>query len=463
VTVPELVGLDESGAIDALLQAGLEPGERSEASDDTVPAGTIVAQDPAADTEVGQGSAVDYVVAAGPPVASFGEGGTLENDQVAGQLDGVAATIPAIRELDLEGTPYDGASNNQQRAILADRASIVHDIDELQGEERALKRLGLLPSNADLGVLLDQVYGQIVPVAYVEGQGSMSVRDQADDLGPPQRAAAAREFGRATTDQAFGIDGTRPGPRETDAAMAAVALEQGDATAVMLEWIEASLSGNARSNALGQVVPGDDGLFASLPPVIAREYELPYLDGRAFVDALRRDGGWAAVDDAWSAPPTSTEQILHPGRYPDDDPVDVSLDGLDAVLGDGWSEQWQQTMGEARLGVWLADGVAPERSGPTAPPETARSGAATGWGGDRLMSLGGPGDSWAVVWQTEWDSGDDASQFASAAADVLSDLAGAHAVVGADIAGGLSAPVLVIVTSDPDTLADVQTSLGIEG
>ena len=199
-----------------------------------------------------------------------------------------------------------------------------------------------------------------------------------------------------------------------------------------------------------------------MPPILAREYELPYLDGRAFVDALRAGGGWDAVDDAWSDPPRAPSRSCIRGGIPTTTPSTSRLAGLESTLGDGWSEQWQQTMGEARIGVWLADGAAPDRPGPTAPPDMVRAGAAAGWGGDDLVSLAGPGDSWAIVWQTEWDSADDASQFASAAVDVVSDLPGAHAVLDADVAGGLSAPVLVLVTSDADTLAAVSQALGFD-
>ena len=50
-----------------------------------------------------------------------------------------------------------------------------------------------------------------------------------------------------------------------------------------------------------------------------------------------------------------------------------------------------QTMGELDISVLLGD---------------AEDGAAAaeGWGGDRLVSLDGPDGSWAVVWQTAWDS-----------------------------------------------------------
>jgi hypothetical protein len=45
----------------------------------------------------------------------------------------------------------------------------------------------------------------------------------------------------------------------------------------------------------------------------------------------------------------------------------------------------------------------------------------------------------------------------------MEDLAGAHFVLGADIAGGLQAPVLVLVASDADTLGSIQAALGVGG
>jgi hypothetical protein len=141
--------------------------------------------------------------------------------------------------------------------------------------------------------------------------------------------------------------------------------------------------------------------------------------------------------------------------------VEIGLEDVSARMGDGWSRQWRQTMGEARIGVWLADGAPPDRRSEIAPPDLPRAGAAAGWGGDELVSLVGPGDSWAIVWQTEWDSPDDASQFSAAATEVLSGLTGAHAIAAVDVAGGLSAPVLLLITSDPDALAAAQAAFDL--
>ena len=71
-----------------------------------------------------------------------------------------------------------------------------------------------------------------------------------------------------------------------------MALEQGDGTAVMLDW--PSVSGVTDQAAVDDViVPGDDGLLASMPQLLQREYSLPFLEGRLFVDRLRESGGWA--------------------------------------------------------------------------------------------------------------------------------------------------------------------------
>ncbi len=130
-------------------------------------------------------------------------------------------------------------------------------------------------------------------------------------------------------------------------------------------------------------------------------------------------------------------------------------------LGSGWKEQWQQTMGELRIGVWLANGQAGEQSGPKAAIKLPKANAAAGWGGDRLVSLNGPDGQWAIVWQTKWDSQQDIDQFVNAANAVVADLAGAHAVLADDVSSGTSNPALVLLTGSEDTLVSVADALGV--
>ena len=74
VAVPDLVGMTESGAANALEQAGLKVGKVVSVQTDEGPAGTVVAQDPAAGTEVAEGELVALTLSSGaspsPPAAS---------------------------------------------------------------------------------------------------------------------------------------------------------------------------------------------------------------------------------------------------------------------------------------------------------------------------------------------------------------------------------------------------------
>jgi eukaryotic-like serine/threonine-protein kinase len=70
VQVPDVTGKTQSEATKALEDAGLKAGAVTSTSDAEVPAGTVVRQDPAAGTEVDDGSAVSLVVSSGPGTAA---------------------------------------------------------------------------------------------------------------------------------------------------------------------------------------------------------------------------------------------------------------------------------------------------------------------------------------------------------------------------------------------------------
>ncbi|MEX1336409.1 MAG: PASTA domain-containing protein, partial [Candidatus Limnocylindrales bacterium] len=458
VTVPGLIGLAESEVEAALTDAELKVGARSQAENEAAP-GTVIDQSPAEGAEVDRNSTVDYAVSSGPAVEQMGLGGDLDSSEVMSQLDVIASQVEPIRELELANTPYDGSNARQHQLALAERIDILRDPDAIQAEERALKRLGLLDDSDDLAELLERLYGQPLPVAYFEDDGHLSVLEDIDALGGSERAQAAREMDRALVDQAFGLESSRIGDKSIgDEALAVYALEQGDGTAAMIDWAAAHGNKN-RTNDV--IVPGDDAVFASMPLILQREYSLPFLEGRIFVDRLQDSGGWAAVNAAWGRPPESTEQILHPKLYPDERPTTVVMDGIAGRLGDGWTGQWQQTMGELRIGVWLANGAAGEQSGPRAAVKLPRANAAAGWGGDRLVSLNGPDGQWAIVWQTKWDSQQDIDQFVNAADQVIADLDGAGLVTQADVSSGVSNPALVLIASSDETLASVAEAFGV--
>jgi hypothetical protein len=120
----------------------------------------------------------------------------------------------------------------------------------------------------------------------------------------------------------------------------------------------------------------------------------PYIYGTLFVNTLRRQGGWAAVDRAWEDPPTTTEQILHVEKWLAHEPAKRVSAPPFASLGPGWTQSDEDSEGElgARTAFeeWL--------------PLSDAAKVAAGWGGDRAV-LVASGDRAAFGWNMRYDSG----------------------------------------------------------
>lgn len=165
----------------------------------------------------------------------------------------------------------------------------------------------------------------------------------------------------------------------------------------------------------------------------------PYDSGPAFVEAVHDEGGWDAVDALYDTPPETTEQVISPEAYPDDDPRDV---GIEDTHSDGWERVEPETgpdydrLGMAAITTMFVnplydsggqDWVIPADEWfayeGTEPPAYGMfdygSEYATGWDGDRLHVYEN-GDELGYVWKIVWDSPAEAGTFASGFDELLS-------------------------------------------
>ena len=155
-------------------------------------------------------------------------------------------------------------------------------------------------------------------------------------------------------------------------------------------------------------------MLDSSPAFFAKDLLFPYEAGYDFVADLFERGGWDLIDQAYEKPPVSTEQILHPERYPDDLPIPVSLPNFEAIMGDGWREIDQNVMGEWYTYLILAHGL--EENGRLT--ELDASEAAEGWGGDAYSVFYHTENKTAVmVLKTIWETPRDATEFINAFKD----------------------------------------------
>lgn len=145
-----------------------------------------------------------------------------------------------------------------------------------------------------------------------------------------------------------------------------------------------------------------------VPALIKRSLIAPYDDGLKFVHALRRRGGWTAVNAAWSTPPETTEQLLHVEKYDAREPA-VSVPVPDAP-GPEWKDIYHDVLGEQTIALLLEE---------WAPRRVARS-SAEGWGGDRVAVFR-QAERYTFAWHIVMDDEPSASRLFQGLVPLLGD------------------------------------------
>lgn len=301
------------------------------------------------------------------------------------------------------------------------RKYILRAIDEkvpaekFKHEELVFKTIGLLPPEFSyreglVELYLSQIGGYYEPEEeYFAMAGWMPAMLQS--------TIAVHELTHALQDQYFAIDKLLDHKTETtDRLLARSALIEGDATAVMMDFLkkqqgqppleEAENVGAAMmQNVIGaSFVAGMSGVPQSLQYILL----FPYTSGLRFAHHLLKQGGYSEIDKAFRNLPASTEEILHPEQFDTgkQDSV-VFTDELIQKLTDREESSvvYRDTLGEFLLSLMLRELLAdPGRSAE----------AAKGWGGDELLLLKeGDGDERSLWWLIQWDSVEDRDEFAA--------------------------------------------------
>src|SRR5262249_21304423 len=96
VAVPNVVGLTQAAASTAITNAGLTVGTVTTASSTTVPAGSVISQNPTAGTQIVVGSAVALVVSAGPPQGAVPNGVGLPRAAASTAITNAGLTVGTV-------------------------------------------------------------------------------------------------------------------------------------------------------------------------------------------------------------------------------------------------------------------------------------------------------------------------------------------------------------------------------
>ena len=280
--------------------------------------------------------------------------------------------------------------------------------DDASDDARLLALLGLLEPDFDLWTLYADFYEEQVAGYYDPEVQKMYV--VGSTWGGSERLTYAHEYVHALQDQNYdleeGLGYSDEGCEEDSERCAAIsALIEGDATLAEEQWWRAYSTEQDLKELSAMIAEYTGEVFDAAPAYLQQDFLFPYEEGLAFVRSLFRQGGWAAVDAAYLEPPTTTEHILHPELYGNDDPIPVALPDLGPVLGQGWRELDADVLGE-----WFTRLVLDEEI-----PEWEAEEAAAGWGGDAYRAwTNDQVDEGVLVLLTVWDVPRDAFEFVEA-------------------------------------------------
>ncbi|HEY3493787.1 MAG TPA: hypothetical protein VGK73_03830 [Polyangiaceae bacterium] len=301
-----------------------------------------------------------------------------QEDEAQATVDASLAQVSELRQL--------GAIGGVRSKVIG-RAELLRRMKEdlfaelepelIQGTSELLFALGASSADLDyLGSILTLLGSQLA------GFYDPRVKEMVllDDLGEEAEAATlSHELVHALQDQHYNLEKlVKWSPGRGDVMTAIQCLAEGDATSAMLDAMLApqgrsalDLPENTLKNMMSPLEAEPD--IASVPPMLKRSVVAPYADGLAFTHALRRRGGWAAVDAAWRDLPASSEQILHPDKYfskeaPERVPVPLAAPGGPEAL------LYHDVIGEQGLRIVFEEWV----------PLTTAAETAAGWAGDSV-------------------------------------------------------------------------------
>jgi hypothetical protein len=282
-------------------------------------------------------------------------------------------------------------------------------LEAVQIQQQFYAALGLIEPEVDLveAVLTSQT--SILLGYYTPEEKAMVVIAESVMMFAEEEMTFAHEYTHALQDYHFDLSRLLTyQDKSGDAFLAARSLPEGDARLVEDFFTSENITQDQLDYTIYRYLfQEEQPTIEGVSPALGIFTFFPYTAGEYFAIYLFIEGGfsWELVNRAYSNPPQSTEQVLHPEKYlADEAPLEVAVPTLAPALGQGWRELDQNVLGEAGFLVWLVDKT---------DEQTALDGAA-GWDGDAYTLWVNDNNQRVLAEHSVWESEAEAIEFADA-------------------------------------------------
>lgn len=398
---------DDPTATSAATTASGNPTTAADATDtpDATATRTEPAASPTSTTAPSDGSPTATGVAE-PPRTGI-------DPELAEEIEEIEQQTVGVRGLELlEQVPITVISREELRQNLIEDVTSEYSQEEADQDAQELWLLRLIEDPDidlfafQLDLLSEQVLGYYDPEL-----DEMFIVSDEDGLSALAEFTLSHELVHSIQDQQYDLMAVRfydQGDNDRDAA--AVALIEGDAEMAQTQYAE-TMDPTELVELLTEAGTLSSEVVDNAPPYLRESLYFPYEAGLPFVQTFYQEDGFDTINEIFTDPPTSTEQILHPEKYRDqrDEPQQVELTDLSPSLGAGWEQRDTDSLGEFDLSILLRENGAPDYAD-----------AAAGWDGGRYAYYASDAGALMAV-KTVWDSPEDATEFYGA---LLATLAG---------------------------------------
>lgn len=277
-------------------------------------------------------------------------------------------------------------------------------LEAVQTQQEFYAALGLIEPDVDLMGAIFAAQTDILLGYYAPDEKTMYIIAESVMMFAEEELTFAHEYVHALQDYHFDLANLYTDDMSADTLLAMQSLPEGDARLVEDLFASENVTQDQLDYTAYRYLFQEHPTLDGVSPALGIFTFFPYTAGEYFSIYLFIEGDytWELVNRAYSQPPVSTEQILHPEKYlAGEMPIDVSLPNLAPALDENWREIDRDVLGEAGFLVWLVDKV----------DETTAADAAAGWDGDSYTLWINNANQRVLAEQSLWESEREAVEF----------------------------------------------------
>ena len=340
------------------------------------------------------------------------------------QVPGIVAELTEISGMKLHHpVPCDFISKEQINQFLKKRVSETETPEELRAESLTLKKFGFIPQDFDLAKNEVDLLTEQAAAFYDYNRKKLFITDSTD--AESQAPVLAHELSHALADQNYNLGRfIKEGRKSDDGSTARLAVMEGQATWMMSEYLARQSGHSLRESAtlaamMDNLAEGDENdknkgngefpVYDQEPLYLQLTLIFPYTKGMGFQQAVLQRDPQQGFGEVFLHPPASTQQILHPEKY--FERVQPTQPALPIVhLPHGYKGLVGGELGELEQSILLEQYAGKARSAEVAPH----------WRGCAFeLHENKKAGRVVLLYATEWDSEESASQYFAAYAQAM--------------------------------------------